>query len=559
MKGILLGIIVILVLAKLFDCDSTNNQDAVQTSVLTKAEAAEVCSNNGGSLVNYQELNSDPVNVDLLKSGESIWLSDHVELSPFISSVGCYSSPELSYDTLRSKSLHECINECFYIKGYGQYIGMQQNLCYCLTKRQIEGQRLRRVNDDECTITCDYNSLDVCGSNLYISVYKILEENERNSPINRSSKGLCVYMNGTYLVYRAVLYSTSCYDAASIADGYFCVDGFNKIRATDCSFNNKSDTYCFMDDAVSRNKAYEKCLKRNGLLADHERAFSFVSRHENFKSNLSYWTSTYRTFALSEKETADKSVCLAAVKTQKLQYVSHEHSWRAVDILALEPNDCSLKKKHFCSSKETPPSTFDAFTSATPSDRIVNRNNTTNLVSTYMPTSHANTFSKADISDPTAYGFDKHPTDTFRTVTNAYTKNQHRQTIGRSNNQSVLSAISFCLSIITLILVVVIVVILYRLRKRVEMSAKLSFSNGATQHTGNFPPSHSDGIYYENEDRRSNIAIIRHETGNNPEVSHANGMDANYVNELVDKSGSNHVYEGLANERGQHTYKSLSK
>ena len=72
-------------------------------------------------------------------------------------------------------------------------------------------------------------------------------------------------------------------------------------------------------------------FERSGVLADHEHTTEFASRPENFTINRTYWTRTYRTFALSAKETADKSMCLAAVKTQKLQYVSHEHSWKAVD------------------------------------------------------------------------------------------------------------------------------------------------------------------------------------------------------------------------------------
>ena len=224
-------------------------------------------------------------------------------------------------------------------------------------------------------------------------------------------------------------------------------------------------------------------------------------------------------------------------------------------LLALEPNNCSLKKKYFCSSKESSLSTFDPFTTATLSYWTVNRNNTIISISKYMTTTDMNGFSKTDNSGSAASG----STDSFRTATDVHAKYQHRQTIGRTSNQTVLSWISLCLSIITLILVAVIVIILYRLRKRVNMSSKLSFSNGASQRKRNGAPSHADGIYYDNENHGVNIAPIRHETGDISNASHANENDANYVNAAGNKSRCDHVYEGLANERVQHTYEYLSK
>ena len=170
-------------------------------------------------------------------------------------------------------------------------------------------------------------------------------------------------------------------------------------------------------------------------------------------------------------------------------------------------------------------------------------------------TTDVNGFSRTVNSGSAAYG----STDLYRAITDVQAKYQRRQTNGRSSNQSVLSWISLCLSIITLILVAVVVIILYRLRKRVNMSSKLSFSHGASQRTKNGAPSHADGIYYDNEDHGFNIAPISHGTGDNSNVFRANGNDANYVNEAGNKSRCDHVYEVLANERVQHTYQSLSK
>ena len=194
MKKILLGIILILVLAKQAGCDSTGNDDSVHSSMLTKAQAAAMCSRNGGKLSSYDEIKSNPL--DKLDNGESIWQADHVELSPFISLEGCYKSYGLNHRFRLPgvKSVHDCIRECYNIKNFDQYIGIQENVCYCLTKRQIQEQALRRVNDALCTLTCDYNILDVCGSNSYISVYRIFEESMKNLLISEASKELCLYV-----------------------------------------------------------------------------------------------------------------------------------------------------------------------------------------------------------------------------------------------------------------------------------------------------------------------------------------------------------------------------
>ena len=295
----------------------------------------------------------------------------------------------------------------------------------------------------------------MCGGNVYISIYKIFDENKQHLPINTDSKGLCMrmYVNGNHIS----MYSTSCYGHhRTDADGYFCVDGF-KFGALECSLNNNA--YCLMDDAGSMVKAEENCLKKNGLLADHEHAFGFVFADGNFQSNRRYWTRTYRTFALSVKEGVDTSVCLAAVKTKTFQYISREHKWREVDILAIEPNDCAQRKRYFCSPEEK---SFDQFTSSMSSDMAVDRNGITLSVGEYS--------------------------------TNA--KYQQYEA-------TVLSTISLCFSVITLIILLVVVYILYRIRKRICVPPQVAFSNGMTRQSGSFAsgiaPSHTDELYYDKE------------------------------------------------------------
>ena len=309
------------------------------------------------------------------------------------------------------------------------------------------------------------------------------------------------------------MHSTSCYGHHTTnADGYFCVDGF-KYGALECRSSN--NTYCLMHDAESsRAKAEDNCLKRKGQLADHERTFGFVFKMENFKSNHSYWTRTYRTFALSEKEGADNSVCLAAVKTQNFQYVSQEHKWREVDILAIEPIDCALKKMYFCSPEEN---TFDQFT--------VDRDSTTLSISDYS--------------------------------TNAKYQ-QHETTVLRSN-QSVLSTISLSFSIITFILLLVVVYILYKLRKRISVLSKGALINNIQHQSESFAqdgtPSHTDGLYYDNEDN----GVLGNGNSDRRNESGANESCPDYINDTSNKTGNNHVYEGLSNERGQHTYEALTR
>ena len=513
-----LKITLLLVLTKPIGCDTTQDQDTRQSLRLTKAEATEMCSRNGGRLASYNEIKSDTVKMEL-ESGGSIWLSDHVKFAPFISLEGCYSADEFGH-TIRLpevKSVRDCIDGCFNKGGYGQYIGMKRNLCYCLTRLEIEGPKIKRVNDTLCTITCDYNALDVCGGNVYISIYKIFDENKQHLPINTDSKGFCVciYVYGNHIS----MYSTSCYGHhRTNAGGYFCVDGF-KFGALECSPNKNA--YCLMDDAGSRVKAEENCLKKNGQLADHEHAFGFVIAEGNFQSNRSYWTRTYRTFALSRKEGADNSVCLAAVKTQKFQYVSQEHKWREVNILAIEPNNCAQKKRYFCSPEEN---SYDQFTSSMSSAMEVDKNDTTLSVGEYS--------------------------------TNAKYQ-QYEATVLR-NNQSVLSTISLCVSIITFILLLVVLYTLYRLRKRIGVPPQVAFSNGLTHQSGSFAPgivtSHTGELYYDTEIN----GTLGHERSDIRVGSGANETIPDYVNDPSDNRGNNHVYEGLANERAQPTYETLS-
>ena len=429
----ILKIMLLLVLTKQIGCNTTLNQDTRQSLQLRNAEATELCSRNGGRLASYNESKSDHFKLEylsLLESGESIWLADHAKFSPFISLEGCYSKTGIKH-TIRLvgvKSVYDCINGCFNKGVYSQYIGIQRQLCYCLTKRQFDGPKIKRVHSSSCSITCDYNYIDMCGSYLHMSVYKLFPANKNNTPINVNSKELCIYMHGiykykTYPATYAPLYSTSCYgQRRAVVGGYFCVDGFGKLEAPECSTSNK--TYCFMDGrAVSRIKAEEKCLSKNGVLADHQRTLNIVSRHENFQSNRSYWTHTYRTFALSKEEDPDDSVCLAAVK-QKLQ---------DGDILAIEPSDCALKRDYFCSTKEK---VLNLFTRHVPSDL------------THLGTS------LSDYEYTTKLNYPKHESTVLR------------------NNHSVLPTISLCFSVTTFILLIVVVCILYRLRKRLVVPTK---------------------------------------------------------------------------------------
>ena len=139
-----LNITLLLVLTKQIDCDTIQDQDTRQSWRFTKGEAVELCSRKGGKLASYDEITSDAVIMDI---GESIWLSDHVKFLPFISLQGCYSAEGVGHTISlpEVKSVRDCIDGCFKKGGYGQYIGMKRNLCHCLTRREIDGPKIKRV------------------------------------------------------------------------------------------------------------------------------------------------------------------------------------------------------------------------------------------------------------------------------------------------------------------------------------------------------------------------------------------------------------------------------
>ena len=152
-------------------------------------------------------------------------------------------------------------------------------------------------------------------------------------------------------------------------------------------------------------------------------------------------------------------------------------------------------------------------------------------------------------------------------------KYQRHEELVQTDNYSVLSVISICISVATIVLLLFVVYIVFRLRKKLNVPSKVALSNGVQIQSVNGAPdiingapravngalrlvsSPSDDLHYDNE---VNDTVGRGHDDIRRGPTNESGPD--YVNDASHMPRNNQgLYEGLVSECTQHTYEALTK
>ena len=332
--------------------------------VMSKQKAVKECSNRGKTLVNFKDVTANPRSMEYLsqlEDGESAWIDGYAEYSPFVAWQGCFISTASSLRqpsfTMDSKTVFDCLNICNSYNSEWRYIGVENTTCHCINYNQR--LELKAVNDSWCAISCDYNAVDSCGGQSYMSVYAIFTE--RSSTMrwadDEPSERPCMFIKKSQNSYNS--YTVSCHTAESLyVSGYLCThSAYNLVLdTTTCNKTFKYDGVnrcCLVREIVSRRGAFEGCLFRKGILADLT-VIQNMQEHL-LKVNQKYWISVYRTFRLFNS-TGPETLCTAAIN--------------ANGILYLEPDNCNRQKHYLCKDETSLHSRQIASTVSVPIESI---------------------------------------------------------------------------------------------------------------------------------------------------------------------------------------------
>lgn len=266
-----------------------------------------------------------------IKDNQSYWLSGFTNYSDFVSWKGCYSSfpSNMTVYAVGENSVYKCIDKCKQKNEPFDFIGLQNQSCYCLSYNNTNDNTKMRVPDQLCE---QMENTHVPALNSYVNIYnKLFDQQLFQDSSTEVYLQQCVYINVTQ---DKVSYGTdSCYTNAS---GYICVDGsFEKINDTCHSSNseNHSRPYCIRNVSFNWFEANKECRQFNGNLMSLVREDVIK---QNIKQSLSlYWIGIFRDFNKEiSDEKNDDHVCLSARK-----YVNE---------IVFEPDDCLTLKVPWC-------------------------------------------------------------------------------------------------------------------------------------------------------------------------------------------------------------------
>lgn len=304
---------------------------------MTQENARNACADLRGFLVDYKDIvysNHSAEYISQLSDGETAWLDSYVRLSPFIARIGCYRVKNETDDDnddkylLEKQSLFDCIRICVQRtpkvnRTQNMYLGISRLSCYCLNIMDIN--KLPIVKDSLCDTKCSNFTLDTCGGQNLVSLYRVYHEIRLRWASNEPSKQ-CVYVKKRRKTYKA--YTSSCFLNLANVNGYLCTNSTSLRRASRC-VSNLTDN-CEIELVSTRQTAVEDCQDNSGRLS---------GLYDNIHAptaNRTYWIGEYRTFKIVQKKKwpNDYNICLAVVKLDQKVY--------------LEADNCSIKKKNIC-------------------------------------------------------------------------------------------------------------------------------------------------------------------------------------------------------------------
>ena len=332
-------------------CQVANTLVQGPRQTMSKDTAFNRCDSLKKRLVSYRDIQGDPSKQDFISklgNGESAWIEGYAQYSPFLAWRGCFSvqNSGMNMFAIEGYSLFLCTRQCRMRNLNAIFVGVTASSCFCITKEQTQAG-IESVNDTFCDISCSDSAVDSCGGehggNRYISVYRIIEEQDitwiwgREEPKSRQ----CVYVKKSYrnTLYRYEAYSASCHTIAAITSisGHVCSNSeFSALNYDSCNITNNRNGFCLIMGMTSRQEAFNDCLNRNGMLAELYGETQVIALMEY---NRRYWLGIYRTFEPSDTyQTA--MACLAVTKVNGILY--------------LDPDDCMAQKSALCTNTFMP-------------------------------------------------------------------------------------------------------------------------------------------------------------------------------------------------------------
>lgn len=253
---------------------------------LTWSEASDNCTTEGGQLLDISTFPLDrPEWKSIMQQNTSkVWIQGQFNRTYFVWLYGCRKVENnksiMSMKLGRSVSFVSCTMFC---GKSNPYIGLQGVTCYCLRDEHL-GQNI----PEHCDRPCFGQRSDNCGSDEYMAVYKLADEN--GLQFNTKDAGNCVYVSKTkvYTTNATALSSTKSItwgveDCNAELDGFVC----QKYNATVGAYE-----YPVYYARKSWSKSRDFCFSvLNMTLANIN---SVKQKLTTMRDNEKYWIGLYR-------------------------------------------------------------------------------------------------------------------------------------------------------------------------------------------------------------------------------------------------------------------------
>ena len=320
----------------------TGNQGFSNTEILLSQNKTRLKNvSKGIRLVSYTEIlnnSSGPRIASLLEDGKSAWVSGYANFSSVVAENGCLNKSRyqsnLGSHTLGTANLDLCVRTCLHSKANIAYIGIQNTDCVCLENKDRESLTTGMfVNSSFCNFPCSNFDMSLCGGLHYLSIYRIVKNNEIVWEKNQPGPKQCINVrikNDTGIA-RFSASVDSCFTSNTVR-GYICTNGpFSILDTDECDKINSNSKYCLVINKSTRQEAFKDCLNKHGTLAEYFGEPSSVQLMKNGRKDRRYWISVFRTFQSIHQNFSKESVCLAVTKLSGKLY--------------LEPDSCSTRKR----------------------------------------------------------------------------------------------------------------------------------------------------------------------------------------------------------------------
>ena len=344
----------------------TGNQGFSNTEILlSQIKTSLENVSKGIRLVSYTEIlnnSSGPRIALLLEDGKSAWVSGYAIFSSVVAEHGCLNKSRyqsnLGSHRLGTANLDLCVRTCLHSKANIAYIGIQNTDCVCLEYKDRESLTTGMfVNSSFCNFPCSNFDMGLCGGLHYLSLYRIVKNNEIVWEKNQPGPKQCINVrikNDTGIA-RFSASVDSCF-TSNIVRGYICTNSpFSILDTDECDKINSDSKYCLVINKSTRQEALKDCLNKHGTLAEYFGEPSSVQLMKNGRKDQRYWISVFRTFQSIHQNFSKESACLAVTKVSGKLYLEPD-SCRTRKRFLYRPllNDTTLHTSDFVTSKSSP-------------------------------------------------------------------------------------------------------------------------------------------------------------------------------------------------------------